>query len=131
MSAKLVEPGMKYFTTELLNKCNEKKLYFMNVSYNIGITILFFGFIIILVCISYQDKVYRETNNEYIQLEKEKSTIETLKKIRELEKKYHSELISNIPYHEVTTPYTGHHAHVHTTNAHNTNGLEIYGKQFK
>ena len=38
----LIEPGVKYFLNETLNKCREYKLEYYNTLYNISLAIIFF-----------------------------------------------------------------------------------------
>lgn len=96
--ANLTEPGMKHFTSVLLQNCKVLKYEYYNRIFN---AIIFVLFVIITCFILYYCKYTKENriqNEEHQYESKQKHTLRTLQNIQKYKQKIESERISNIPF---------------------------------
>lgn len=96
--ANLIEPGMKYFMSTLLQECQLLKYEYYNRMFN---AIVFVFFILVTFGILYYCKHTKENQvqNEKDQYQSKKQhTLKTLQSIQKYKQKTESERISNIPF---------------------------------
>ena len=95
----LTEPGVKYFLFETLKKCNEKRIHYTNLIFNILMLILF---VVITWSILYYKKKNKLTEKEVQKrdIQNQQYILEKIKSIKEEEKKQKNMIITNLPKFE-------------------------------
>lgn len=93
----LIEPGVKYFLNETLNKCREYKLEYYNTLYNISLAIIFFLILGMLLLYKYKGKM---TPSEKLKKEREKQEyiMTRIGNYQNAKRKEQQELITGLPY---------------------------------
>ena len=95
----LTEPGVRYFLSASLQKCNEKRICYESFLINL---FLFFGFLGILSSILYYKYKSKLTDKEKKEKEKKKQTyfVDKIKLMSEKKQKEYNLLITNLPKFE-------------------------------
>lgn len=98
MKASLVEPGMLYFTKNILNKCKENRFLYNSILLNLIASIIFISCIFLLLWYLKNNKDYKQINALEIDNIKKEYAIETIRKIKEFQEKHRNEMVSTLPY---------------------------------
>lgn len=95
----LIEPGTKYFLRETLKNCNNKKVYYYSLLFNLICFFLFFG---ILGTFLYYKKKYRLTpkEKEKKKIQEQEYIMTKLRNFNEEAQRKHNLLITNLPRFE-------------------------------
>ena len=97
-SASLIEPGMRYYTDNMLKRCRKNKYIYNSYIFNIIGGICFFAVLFTLLWYCRREKEEKDKNKDKIQEQKEIVLLDTIKKMRVYDQKRKSEMISNIPF---------------------------------
>lgn len=98
--AQLIEPSMKHYTKVILQKCKETRFKYHSLLLNIGMIVLFIGIIGSILYFSKKNKEEQDLQLEERKLQKEVYIMDTLRKIKAMEKEKRSTMISSIPYED-------------------------------
>jgi hypothetical protein len=95
----LIEPGTKYFLRETLRNCNNKKVYYYSLIFNLVCFFIFFG---ILVTFLYYRKKTKLTpkEKEKMKIKEQEYIMTKLKNFNEEAQRQHNLLITNLPRFE-------------------------------
>lgn len=100
LHAKLIEPSMKHYTNNILQQCKETRFKYNSFLLNIGMILLFTGIIGSILYFSNKNKEEQVSQLEERKLQKEVYIMDTLRKIKTMEKNSRDEMISSIPYND-------------------------------
>ncbi len=92
----LIEPGVKYFLNETLNKCQEYKIKYYNTLYNIIFGILFFIVLGIILYYKYKGKLTPAQKMEKDR-EKQQYIMSTIRNYQNAKRIAQQELITGLP----------------------------------
>lgn len=98
--AQLIEPSMKHYTKVILQKCKETRFKYNSFILNVGMIVLFFVIIGMILYFSKKSKEEQDSHIEERKLQKEIYIMDTLRKIKAMEKEKRGEMISNISYQD-------------------------------
>jgi len=95
----LIEPGTKYFLRETLKNCNNRKVYYYSLLFNLMCFLLFLE---ILGTFLYYKKTYKLTPKEKKskKMKEQEYIMEKLKHFNEEAQRKHNLLITNLPRFE-------------------------------
>lgn len=98
-TAKLIEPGVKYFLESSLKNCNKKKIYYNNNLFNLALFVLFSLCLGIFLYYKFRTK---PTSKDLKKREQEKKyyILSQIKKLNLDKAKMHQQMITNLPQHE-------------------------------
>ena len=98
-TAKLIEPGVRYFLDNSLKNCYKKKIYYNNNLFNLS---LFFLFSLCLAIFLYYKFRTKPTIKDLYKREQEKKyyILSQIKKLNLNKAKMHQQMITNLPQHE-------------------------------
>jgi len=98
-TAKLIEPGVKYFLDSSLKICNKKKIYYNNNLFNLALFILFSSCLGMFLYYKFRTK---PTRKDLYKREHEKKyyILSQIKKLNLNKAKMHQQMITNLPQHE-------------------------------
>ena len=102
MNPNLVEPGFKYYISEVLNNCKNLKNKYFNLAYNVSLLALFI--LVFSIILSYKYK--GRPSQEEVEIKERKKYEYILSKLKTLETtkmKKSQNLITNIPLWEANT----------------------------
>lgn len=97
-NARLIEPGMRYYTSHMLKRCRYHKFIYNSYIFNIIGGFCFVSVIITLLWYCKQAKDKKDKNKDKIQEQKELILLDTIKKMNYFDQKRKSEMISNVPF---------------------------------
>lgn len=97
-TAKLIEPGMQYYTDQMLKQCKKSKFSYHSLIFNMIGGISFVTILAILLWYCKKAKDDKDKNKDKIQEQQEMALLDTIKKMRFYDQKRKSELISNVPF---------------------------------
>jgi len=92
----LTEPGIRQFCLNTLKKCNEKRMDYMNYIFNVGLFIVFIGFISFFLWYKYNHKL--SSTDKQRKFEEDRNHI--LNRIKSLaldKQRLQNGLITNLP----------------------------------
>ena len=98
-SPNLVEPGVKYFLNETLKQTHLFRIKYYNYLFNIGLLLFFIFLLGIILFIKYKGRltlVEREKKEQ----DKKQYILSKIKKLQEMKKLAHQELITGLPHWE-------------------------------
>jgi hypothetical protein len=92
----LIEPGMKYFLSQTLEKCHQFRVKHENTLYNISLFLLFILFIMIFLLLKWKGF---KTQEEIEQQENEKKNyiLSKIRNYQENKQKHHQQIITGLP----------------------------------
>jgi len=95
----LVEPGVKYFLSETLKQTHLFRIKHYNTLFNIGLLIFFISLLGIILLIKYKGRltIVEREKKEY---DKKQYILSKIKKLQEMKKQAHQELITGLPHWE-------------------------------
>lgn len=96
--ARLIEPSMKQYTKVILQKCKETRFKYHSLLLNIGMIIVFIGILGSILYFSRKNKEVQDSQIEEKKVQKEIYIMDTLRKIKAMEKERRGTMISSIPY---------------------------------
>lgn len=94
---KLVEPGVKYFLSETLKQTHLFRLKHYNSLFNIGLLIFFITLLGIILLIKYKGRL-SVVEKEKKEQDKKQYILSKIKKLQEMKKQAHQELITGLPH---------------------------------
>ena len=98
-TAKLIEPGVKYFLDNSLKNCNKKKIYYNNNLFNLILFLLFSSSLGIFLYYKFRTKPTKKDLNKKEQ-EKKYYILSQVKKLNLNKAKLYEQTITNLPKHE-------------------------------
>ena len=100
LHANLIEPTMAKYTKIVLQKCKETRYKYNSILLNIGMVAILIGVIGCILYYSKKSKEEQELHQEERNTQKEIYIMDTLRKIKAMEKQRRDEMIQNIPYQD-------------------------------
>ena len=97
----LVDPGTQFFFKHVLQQCKRRKFLMYNTIFNTAGFIIFFFILAYILWECRQKKHVWNTNID----ERNKYTLEALKRIKQLDDKRHHEMASNLNEVDLTNQY--------------------------